>query len=134
MPTSRDPVKAARQRENLRVGNPSHGAYSEAAIRPARERHLAELARAFPNATHAEVTIQAQRLAQLEQLGVYLDARGVIAHKRRGTVYPAAQLAERLAAAYERQAAVLLAREQSHGGTAGDSLAAIVAELSAGDE
>jgi hypothetical protein len=133
MPASRDPVKHEAQLANLRQNAAvTHGAYSDAAIRPARERHLAELVEAFPNATHAERTIQAQRLAQLEQLGAFLDERGVIRHRRRGDVFPAASLAEKIATAYERQAAVLIAREHTRTGNRGDSLAAIVAELTAG--
>jgi hypothetical protein len=54
-------------------------------------------------------------MAQLEALGVYLDERGVIAHKRRGTVYPAAVFAERLAAQFERQHALLIERERERG-------------------
>lgn len=136
MPASKDPAKAAIQRANLRQNAAeTHGAYSPVTIRPARERYAAELAAAFPNASSAEVAIQAQRLAQLEQLGAYLDERGVIRHKRRGDVYPAASLAEKLATAYERQAAMLAQRERDAGAKSPhDAMAAIMAELAAGEE
>jgi hypothetical protein len=136
MPTSKDPAKAAIQAANLRrTAATTHGAYSAAVIRPARERYLAELAEAFPSASAAEVAIQAQRLAQLEQLGAYMDERGVIRHKRRGDVFPAAALAEKLAAAYERQASILAQRERDRGGASPhDQLAKVVAELTAGED
>lgn len=116
MPRSSDPAKAAVQLANLKQNRPdaskTHGAYAEDRIRPHRERHLAELTEAFPSATEAELAIQAQRLAQLELLGAFLDERGVIQLRRRGNVFPAASMAERLAAAFEKQHAMLLQREQ----------------------
>jgi hypothetical protein len=116
MPTSTDPVKRAKQLANLkRPGSTLHGAYSETAIRPIRERLVAELTKAFPSATSEEIATQAMRMAQLEALGIYLDERGVIAHKRRGTIYPAAVFAEKLAAQFERQHALLLERERERG-------------------
>ena len=116
MPLSSDPAKREAQLANLRSTSAvTHGATSEQRIRPLRERYLAELAEAFPSATAPELAIQAQRLAQLELLGAFLDERGVIRHRRRGDVFPAASMAEKLAAAYERQAAVLLDRERSAG-------------------
>jgi hypothetical protein len=134
MPASRDPVKRQAQLANLRNGKtPTHGAQSEVRVRPLRERYLAELAVTYPNATDHELVIQAQRLAQLELLGAFLDERGVIRHRRRGDVFPAASLAEKIASAYERQAAVLAERERQHGKSSPhDALRAIVAELTEG--
>jgi hypothetical protein len=116
VPLSRDEDARKRQLANLKATSATkHGAYSETAIRPIRERLVAELAKAFPSATSEEIATQAMRMAQLEALGVYLDERGVIAHKRRGTVYPAAVFAERLAAQFERQHALLIERERERG-------------------
>jgi hypothetical protein len=139
VPTSNDPEKAAIQRRNLKQFSPetshTHGAHSERSVRPLRERFLTELAEAFPNASRAELTIQAQRLAQLELLGAYLDERGVIRHHRRGEVFPAAGLMERIAAAYEKQAAALAERERSASRPSpAAAFEAIAAELTAGED
>ena len=116
MPLSSDPAARSRQLANLKATSAvKHGAYSATAIRPIRERLVAELTKAFPSATSEEIATQAMRMAQLEALGVYLDERGVIAHKRRGTIYPAAVFAEKLAAQFERQHALLLERERERG-------------------
>jgi hypothetical protein len=113
LPVSKDPGKAAIQKANLRqYAAMTHGAHSPEQIRPLRERFLAELAEAFPSASRHEIAIQAHRLAQLELLGLFLDEKGVIRHRRRGDVYPAASLAEKIASAYERQSAVLEQRER----------------------
>lgn len=123
MPLSGDQEARNRQLANLRRGGPSpalgnrqtvtHGANSEACVRELREKHLAELVKAFPNASGQELAIQAHRLAQLELLGAFVDERGVIRHKRRGDVFPAASFMDRLAVAFERQHALLLDRERS---------------------
>jgi hypothetical protein len=114
MPLSNDSEARQRQLANLRQNAATtHGASSEIVIRDARERYLIELAEAFPSATHPELVIQAGRLAKLEALAAYIDARGVIRHQRRGDVFPAAALEEKIAAAYERQAAVLLDRQRA---------------------
>ena len=121
MPTSRDPAKRSRQLANLRnapaapAGNRRtlvHGAHSEIAIRELRERHVTELAEAFPSASRHEVAIMAHRAAQLELLGAFVDERGVIRHKRRGDIFPAAGFMDRIAQAFERQYALLLDRER----------------------
>lgn len=126
MPLSQNDQARAKQLANLRKpGAPIHGAYSAAALEPARERHQTNLVKTFPHALPTEIAILAERLAQLELLGSFLDERGVIAHRRRGTVVPAAAFAEKLAAAAERQLAVLLARENdSRTGSQLDTLAA----------
>jgi hypothetical protein len=134
VPLSSDPDARSRQLANLtRSAAVTHGAHSAAAIRPLRERHIAELSEEFPNATPPELAIQAQRLAQLQLLAEFLDDRGVIRHKRRGDVFPAAALAEKLAAAYEKQAAALRARELANGTTTGQTLQDVIRELTAGD-
>ena len=121
MPLSNDPSARQKQLANLKTtAATTHGAQSEQAIRPLRERFVVELSAAFPSATKAEVAIQAQRLAQLELLGAFLDEFGVIRHRRRGDVFPAAAMAERIAANYERRAAVLLERERVSGSSGTD--------------
>lgn len=125
MPLSADPSKRAAQLSNLVPGARAagtgnrravqHGAYSAGAIREAREKHLAELAETFPRASTQELVIQAHRLAQLELLGEFVDQRGVIRHKRRGDVFPAAMFMERVAAAFERQHALLVQRKAAAG-------------------
>lgn len=131
MPASKDPVKHARQVANLRRGNPTHGASSEAIIRPLAEAYLAELVKEFPKASERVLKVQARRLAKLERLGVYLDGKGEIRHKRRGEVFPASAHEERISAAYLAEHARLEAL-YSAGGTTDPhaALAAITAELS----
>jgi hypothetical protein len=139
MAVSRDPAKAAIQRANLRnapaapAGNGRavvHGAFSTR-VRDAREKHVVELVEAFPNATSPEIAIQAHRLAQLDLLGAFMDERGVIRHKRRGEVFPAASLMEKIAVSFERQHALLLERERTRPARPAETLASIIAELTA---
>jgi hypothetical protein len=135
MPLSQDPEARARQLANLRSTSAvQHGANSEQLIRPLREKYLAELAAAFPNASAAELAIQAHRLAQIELLGAFLDERGVIRHKRRGDVFPAVSMAEKLAAAYERQHAAMREREQASGGDPQAAIDAIMREIADASE
>jgi hypothetical protein len=116
MPASRDPVKRQAQLANLKpTAASTHKVYSKAAIRPIRERLVAELAEAFPNATAAEIATQAMRMAQLELAGAYLDERGIVQHQRRGTIYPVAQFAASLSVQFEKQHALLMARERDLG-------------------
>jgi hypothetical protein len=100
VPLSSDPQARKAQLANLRKGQPVHGALTESRTRPLRERYLAELRGEFPTANERRLIVQAHRLAQLELLGDFADERGVIAHRRRGTVYPAAAMAERIACAF----------------------------------
>jgi hypothetical protein len=127
---SGDPKARERQLLSLRrPGSTIHGAYSATAIQPIRERLVAELTKTFPSATAEEIATQAMRMAQLEALGLYLDQRGVIAHKRRGTIYPAAVFAAQLAAQFERQHALLIERERDRGGRSPrDPLAGLAVE------
>ena len=115
MPTSRDPEKAARQLANLRQNAAvTHGARSEELIRPLRERYFAELTEELPHAKPREVLLLANRLAKMELYEAFIDERGVIRHRRRGDVFPAAVESERLAVAFEKQYALLLERERQH--------------------
>jgi hypothetical protein len=136
MPLSSDPQAREAQLANLRQGNPQHGARSEVAIRPRRERLLAELRTEFPDAAERRLIVQAHRLAQLELLVEFADDRGVIAHRRRGTVYPAAQMAERIAAAFLVEQDRLEAQAASSPAGNGQStptLASIAAEYAGGE-
>jgi hypothetical protein len=148
VPLSTDEQKRQRQLGNLKRGNnpppagnqlgPTHGASTGDRL-PVRERrtaYLAELAATFPSASNAELTLQATRMARLELLGAYLDQHGVIRNRRTGDVYAAAKLEEQIAGAFERQHALLTAREQARpaGGNNAASLDAVVAELTADTE
>jgi hypothetical protein len=134
VPLSQDPEKRANQLANLKTTSAiKHGARSEERVRPLRERHVAELAKAFPSATELEVAIQAHRLAQLDLLGAFMDERGVIRHKRRGEVFPAAGLMEKIATSFERQQAILLERERTKGAPPAQALESILAELTSGE-
>jgi hypothetical protein len=133
MGSSSDPVKRAAQLANLRQNAAvKHGATSEAKVRPLREQYLAELRQEFPNASERRLLIQAHRLGQLELLGIFADERGVIRHRRRGDVFPAAALAERIATSYLAEHDRLEQQEREAGASNGHSLGAIEAEL-AGD-
>ena len=124
------PEARARQLANLRAdGAMKHGAHTDAKTQPLRERYLAELRSEFPDAAERRLIIQAHRLAQLELLGDFADERGVIAHRRRGTVYPAAAMAERIATAFLAEQDRLEAQRESGGsGRRVPTLASIAAE------
>jgi hypothetical protein len=138
MALSQDPVKRAAQLANLRgVGvessHTTHGANSGRLIREATGEHLASMAGQFPHATEAELTLQASRWAQIERLTDYVHTRGLIRNQRSGTVINAADMLVKLSSAFERQHERLLAREQATPTRPGESLEAIIAELTAGD-
>jgi hypothetical protein len=110
------------------AGSNTHSAHSQVAVRPLREKHLADLAAEFPNASRRRLVIQAHRLGQLELLGAFTDERGVIRHRRRGDVFPAATLAEKIATAYLAEHDRLEAQERAHSTpNPAQALAAIVA-------
>lgn len=111
----------------------SHGAWSEGLVAPRRERLLGELRVEFPGASERRLIVQAHRLAQLELLGEFADERGVIRSRRTGDVFPAAQLAERIASAFLSEQDRLEAQRDAKGGDRPrQTLAEIEAEL-AGD-
>ena len=134
MPLSSDPQARERQLGNLkRTAATTHGAKSETQIRPLRERYVAELRAEFPNASERRLIIQAHRLAQLELLGAFTDDRGVIRHKRRGDVFPAAALAEKVASAYLAEHERLEAAERAAALVDGTrSLEQVIAEIESG--
>ena len=131
MPLSSDPQARQAQLANLRRGQPVHGALTEATVRPRRERLLAELRAEFPSASERRLIVQAHRLAQLELLGEFADERGVIAHRRRGTVYPAAALAERIASAFLAEQDRLEAQAREAGDNGAPTIAQIEARYAA---
>jgi CRP-like cAMP-binding protein len=90
-------------RANLKqYGGPTHthGAHSESLIRATAEAYLAELQEEFPAASERVLRLQARRLAKLDRLASYLERKGEIRHQRRGEVFPASALEEKIAAAY----------------------------------
>jgi hypothetical protein len=136
VPLSSDPKARAAQLANLKASAPTtHGAHSEALIRPLAEAYLAELAEEFPAASERVLKVQARRLAKLDRLGVYLDAKGEIRHQRRGEVYPASALEEKVSAAFLAEHVRLeqLQRERADDGDA-DYFAAEAAALAPGEE
>jgi hypothetical protein len=112
----------------------THGAQSETRVAPLREKHLADLLKTFPSANEHRLVIQAHRLAQLELLGAFTDARGVIRHKRRGDVFPAAALAERIATSFLAEQDRLEQQQREAGTNGRQTLADIEAELSEPDD
>jgi BMFP domain-containing protein YqiC len=130
MPTSKDPVKRARQVANLVPGgNQSHGAKSEAIIRPLAQAYLVELQREFPDASERVLKLQARRLAKLERLAGWLERKGELANQRRGTVYPASSLEESITAAFLNTQAKLEAQR-----TTADPYAELRAALNAPED
>jgi hypothetical protein len=114
MPLSQNPEQRSNQLANLRSSAAlTHGAHSSAVLAPLREQYAVELGRAFPSASSGEIGLLAHLQAQLSVLGDWMDRRGLLANRQRGTVFPAVQLHERIAAAFERQYAALLEREQA---------------------
>lgn len=110
MPLSNDDFARRRQLRNLKHA-PVHGAYSETRLAPLRERYAVELKQRFPSADPPEIALLANRQAQLTLLAEWQDRRGLLANRQRGTVFPAVALHERIAAAFERQYALLRERE-----------------------
>lgn len=135
MPLSKDPAARDAQLANLKRGQLTHGASTEALIRPLAEGYLDELAGEFPSASERVLRVQARRLAKLDRLGVYLDGKGEIRHKRRGEVFPASALEEQISAAYLAEHRRLEAREHEAGASKPhQTLASIAEELEAGDQ
>jgi hypothetical protein len=128
MPLSPNPEARKTQLANLKANaHHIHGAHSETALAPLRAGYASELAEAFPSASKAEISRPAHRQA-LHVLAAWMDKHGVLANKQRGVPFPAVQLHERIAAAFEKQYALLREREQA---TGEDGQAAIDAVLGA---
>lgn len=65
----------------------THGAYSELAIGPLREKRKAELAATYSWIDDARLSTQAQRLAMIERGSWWLDERGGVVRDRTGKVF-----------------------------------------------
>jgi hypothetical protein len=121
MPLSSDPDKRVAQLRNLKPNAAAtHGAFSEQQLAPLRERYIAELQEAFPSASGAEIALLAHRQAQLAVLAAWMDRRGLFVNRQRGIPYPAVQLHDRIATAFERRRDILAAREQARAAGGGD--------------
>src|SRR5947207_14338264 len=104
MPLSNDPGARARQIANLKPNAAAiDGGYSKGQLASLRGRYVVELQQRFPSADRSEIALLAHRQAQLAVLGAWQDRRGLLADQRRGVPFPAVQLHERIAAAFERQ-------------------------------
>jgi hypothetical protein len=97
----RTPESRQRQRANLKpAAAVQHGAYSADRLQPARERVLDELLVSFDRVRRDWLEVAAAKRARVELLTAYADARGVIAHKGRGSTFPAIALLQREEASY----------------------------------
>ncbi len=104
MPLSSDPKARERQLANLKPQAPlRHGAYSAERLKPVREAILCELLASFPNVRRDRLELLAQRRARIALLSEYIDVVGVIAHRKRGTTYPAVERLQREEAAYSAE-------------------------------
>jgi len=117
----------------------THGAHSEPEIAPLRTEHLARLRRDFPAADNTVLYIQAERAAQLDLIGAFLDRKAgvssVIRNRRTTTVWPAREYAAKVQSAYESTLRRLEEQHEVNGGKPGGALAAIEAEIAAdGDD
>jgi hypothetical protein len=99
--SGKTPVARERQRSNLKpAAAVRHGAYSADRLQPARERVLDELLVSFDRVRRDWLEVAAAKRARVELLQAYADARGVIAHKGRGSTFPAIDLLRREEASY----------------------------------
>ena len=132
MPTSTDPVKKAAQLANLKRGNVTHGANSEALVRPLADAYSAELQAQYPSEPEWWHKLNGRRLAKIERRAVYCEGRREI-HQRRGTIIPAAMDEEALTKAFLADIDRAEQRKRENGnGKSPQTLAEIEAEL-AGD-
>jgi hypothetical protein len=103
------------QLANLKQNNPelskTHGAYSPMKAQERSAELLAELSSSMPSASQAELEIQAVRWAQIELLREHVYEKGSVRDRRKGDIYPAAALLEKISTAFERQHALLMERE-----------------------
>lgn len=124
------PEARRRQVANLRPQAPlKHGAYSADKLAPERERILAELVASFPGVRRDRLELAAGQRARIVLLQAYVDVRGLIAHRGRGTSPPAVAALRQEEAAYRQELTKIedLHREAAPG--AGHALAAIEQEL-----
>jgi hypothetical protein len=136
MPLSSNPDARARQLANLTPRSAvKHGAYSPELLAPERERILGELLASFPNVRRDRLELLAAQRARIVLLQAYVEARGIIAHKGRGSTFPAVDRLQREESAYRVELSKIEDLHREAGATRpGDSLAAIIAEYAATDD
>jgi hypothetical protein len=83
MPLSKDPVRRAKQLENLRpAGAVSHGATSEGKLAPLRAQHRTTLLQRFPQLDEQRLWLLADLLARIELAGEFVDLHGLMRNTR----------------------------------------------------
>jgi hypothetical protein len=123
---SKDPAARDRQLANLRPANLTrdaalkHGGRAETLLQPRADELLTELQQEFPAASERTLRLQARRLAKLERLGAFLEAKGELRNKRSGEIFPASQMEESLTAAFLATQAKLEAQAASARGVNGN--------------
>jgi hypothetical protein len=128
---AKTPEARARQRANLTpAAAVQHGAYSADRLQPERERVLGELLASFPGVRRDRLEIAASQRARITLLTAYVEARGIIAHRGRGSTYPAVTLLQREESAYRAELTRIEELHVATGSGAG-SLAAIETEYAA---
>ena len=111
----RSKASRGRQVSNLRPMAPlKHGAYSPQTLRPERERVLDELLASFPGVRRDRLELLAGQRARITLLTAYVEERGLITHRVRGTSPPAVSLLRQEEAAYRAELSRIedLARER----------------------
>ena len=110
MPLSKDPVRRAKQLENLRpAGALKHGATSERKLAPLRAQHRAALLRRVPQLDAQRRSLLADLLARIELAGEFIDVHGLMRNTRE--THPVLELLSR----WERRAwEMLSALEAEH--------------------
>lgn len=103
-----------RQTGNLRpTAAVKHGAYSAEKLKPERERVLSELLTSFPSVRRDRLELAAAQRARIVLLQAYVDERGLITHRGRGSSPPAVALLRQEEAGYRAELSKIedLARE-----------------------
>jgi hypothetical protein len=110
MPLSTDPVRRAKQLENLRpAGAVKHGATSEGKLAPLRAQHRSALLQRFPGLDEQRLSLLADLLARIELAGEFIDVHGLMRNTRQP--HPVLELLSR----WERRAwEMLSALEAEH--------------------
>jgi hypothetical protein len=99
MPLSTDPVRRAKQLENLRpAGAVSHGAMSEGKLKPLRAEHRAALLRRFPQLDEHRLWLLSDLLARIDLVSEFVDVHGLM--RNTCQTYPVLELLTR----WERRA------------------------------
>lgn len=123
----------ARQRANLQPRAPlKHGAYSAEMLAPERERVLGELLASFPGVRRDRLELAAAQRARIVLLTAYVDERGLITHRGRGSSPPAVTLLRQEEAAYRVELTKIEELAQASG-SHGDYFASEQAALNGGE-